>query len=105
MRASTVSASGSQDVAIPETCLSYAVDWEATAKMYYDPGRVSGPPEDCYPPEGECEITELTFEVHEDGSGLEVMDQKVRALVSEFLNQEKIEEALWENYQDRSYEP
>jgi len=27
---------------------------------YSDPGRVSGPPEDCYPPEGEIEILSIT---------------------------------------------
>jgi hypothetical protein len=26
-----------------------------TSSGYYDPGRVSGPPEDCYPPEGDDE--------------------------------------------------
>ena len=26
-----------------------------TSSGYYDPGRISGPPEDCYPPEGSDE--------------------------------------------------
>ena len=29
-------------------------------KGYSDPGKLYGPPEDCYPPEGEIEITYIT---------------------------------------------
>ena len=42
----------------------YGIDLEATG-VYYpgDPGRVSGPPERCYPPEpAEGEVTSLTYQ-------------------------------------------
>lgn len=40
----------------------YTVSFEFSA--YYDPGRTGGPPEDCYPPEGEheWEINKITSE-------------------------------------------
>ena len=41
----TVTAEGGEEVNI-----------EITYTGYSDPGRVSGPPEDCYPPEGEIEL-------------------------------------------------
>lgn len=34
---------------------------------YYDPGVCSGPPEVCYPPEGDCEITEIWLQGPEPG--------------------------------------
>lgn len=35
--------------------ITVTVDWTG----YSDPGRLYGPPEDCYPPESELEITEV----------------------------------------------
>lgn len=34
---------------------------EITYEGYYDPGKTYGPPEDCYPPEGEITIKSVTF--------------------------------------------
>ena len=33
-----------------------AIELELQYTYSYDPGRISGPPEDCYPPEEECEV-------------------------------------------------
>lgn len=38
------------------------LELDISAKGYYDPGRLSGPPEDCYPPEGELEITSIELD-------------------------------------------
>ena len=57
------------------------IDLHIYGEGYYDSGRLSGPPEDCYPPEGEIEITaiesgvgpwkgELTDEEHEEAISL-----------------------------------
>lgn len=35
------------------------IDLYITGDGYYDPGRISGPPEDCYPPEGDMEIVSI----------------------------------------------
>lgn len=42
------------------------VSVRVTATGYSDPGRLSGPPEDCYPPESECEPG--TIETMESGA-------------------------------------
>jgi hypothetical protein len=41
------------------------VDVELAFTGYYDPGRCYGPPEDCYPPDGEVNIHQATTD--EDG--------------------------------------
>jgi hypothetical protein len=46
---------------------SLELDIEFSSSGYYDAGRVSGPPEDCYPPEGEDERTLDCITVHGPG--------------------------------------
>jgi len=54
----------------------------------YDPGRISGPPEYCYPPEGgECEITAVYF------AGLPTLD------ISAYLSQADLELLLEKCYE------
>jgi len=52
---------------------TYDVMYKIHGKCYYDSGRLTGPPEDCYPPEGGAEISaiELT-EVTLDSSPVEL---------------------------------
>jgi len=38
---------------------SYLAEYQITGTCYHDPGRVSGPPEDCYPPESSSEVSEV----------------------------------------------
>jgi hypothetical protein len=45
---------------------------DALSSGYYDPGRISGPPDSCYPPEGEDErvITYVTLIFYDDDGGV-----------------------------------
>ena len=58
-------------------------DVVVTYKGYSDPGRVSGPPEDCYPPEGEMEI----LKVRGVPAGVEIPESEM----------ERIEDKAWEH--------
>ena len=78
---------------------TYVVLVDVEADMEYTPGRVSGPPEDCYPPECECDITSLKIvEARTDG------EMPVVAGMVEALNLEEIEDALWEKFEDDKYD-
>jgi len=41
---------------------TYLVDYTISGSCYYDPGRISGPPEDCYPPDGGVEDYEIKID-------------------------------------------
>ena len=62
------------------------VDVELTFTGYYDPGRTYGPPENCYPPEGEVNIhtahTEVdgTMDFDEWAKKVQLSDADVRSI-------------------------
>ena len=53
---------GSLDLGADESDLQIRCDYDG----YNDPGVCSGPPENCYPPEGETNITNLCVIVFEE---------------------------------------
>jgi len=80
--------------------ITYTVSVEAHAKCYYHPGRLSGPPEDCYPPESDQDTTVEVLDAF-DSEGKEV------PLTPEFLwNLEValpfdwIETQLWKQFME-----
>lgn len=65
-----------------------------------DPGRVSGPPEKCYPPEDpSMEIHSVLLNYRAKIPGLAI-DLQALDLIEEFGFSEKLEAALWEHYYD-----
>lgn len=77
-----------------------------SADVSYDPGNTCGPPENCYPPEGECNITavELIWPVDSDdesrvqASPIEEAFWKLLHEDSDLLK--KVEFALFDRYDD-----
>ena len=64
------------------------LELDISASGYYDPGRLSGPPENCYPPEGDLEIISIELDGKKwDGQ-----------LTGDEYN--KVIEKLWENSSD-----
>ena len=81
--------------------VSYA-DVDLTVNFYASkpvPARLSGPPEDCYPAEGELNILSLTTDA----------PSHLQALVDDYLQtsdmQERIYEAAWEHFHELRNEP
>ena len=54
--------SGSFTMTLKGACGHYHDDCEVEYKGYSDPGNTYGPPENCWPPEGEVEILSIIFD-------------------------------------------
>lgn len=50
------------------------IEVEVSGRSYFAEGRFSGPPEDCYPDEGETEVETVTF----NGVAFELTDKEMR---------------------------
>jgi hypothetical protein len=64
----------------------------------YQPAKVSGPPEDCYPDESSLDITDVTFDLSPDAT---VTEEQVIAFITQPIMEQKLEEACWEDYMTR----
>ncbi len=53
---------------------TYLVDYTISGSCYYDPGRISGPPEDCYPPDGGVEDYEIKIDGVFGDDGLPIVE-------------------------------
>jgi hypothetical protein len=62
------------------------VTLDVEAEVWFTPGKVTGPPEDCYPPEGEVEVKSVFIDGHE--VGIETWSRY----------EQQIEEAAWEEF-------
>jgi hypothetical protein len=61
----------------------------------YQPARISGPPEDCYPDESELDITDVMFDLPPDATCTE---EQVIAFITQPVMEQKLEEACWEHF-------
>ena len=76
------------------------VDFSIEADMTYEPARISGPPEDCYPDESECDITEIKVMSEVDG----LKDADILDALEKQIGEERIIEDLWEDYMSRRFD-
>ena len=83
----------------------YDVTYCIEGKCYSDPGKLSGPPEDCYPPESEANITLLRVIEVSDETGIvtEVEDSLGKQLLAE-INKLPLDEYLFESWAESGYE-
>lgn len=83
----------------------YTCNVEAHSKCYYHPGRLSGPPEDCYPAESD---QETTFEIidcqNDEGVSLQLTPDLL-VLLEPLLPVDWMEEKLWEQFMSGDSEP
>ena len=78
---------------------TWLVSGSVVAEIYHAPGRTSGPPEDCYPDESECELTKVTDVVISDGEREWTAEQKPK-LVAQCLEQleDKLRDLAWDEW-------
>ena len=70
------------------------VDFEIEADITYQPARISGPPEDCYPDESECDITEIKVMSQIDG----LKDADILDALATQVGDDTIINDLWDDY-------
>ena len=75
------------------------IDLTIEYDAFYQPARVSGPPEDCYPEESACDITDVTFDLSPDSST--VTEEQVIAYLDTPKLQEMLTDACWEHFMAR----
>ena len=73
------------------------VDFNIEADITYEPARVSGPPEDCYPDSSECEITSIKVLSTVEG----YTDKRILMELETQVDEDKIIDDLWEDYHSR----
>ncbi len=73
------------------------VDFRIEADITYQPARISGPPEDCYPDESTCDIEDIKVMSQIDGL---TDDDIIDALLKQ-IGEDKITEDFWEDYMSR----
>lgn len=83
-------------VDIDEQDIWIEVDYHVTG---YDPGNTCGPPDRCYPAEGEIEIDSIEI-LKIDGVEANLTLEESNALAARIEEKysEKIDEKAWENY-------
>lgn len=79
-----------------EQVFCFTISYVAKGSCYSDPGRISGPPEDCYPPEGEAEITELVCTITDNDGAVVPNDSELGKLLIALLPRASIEDELFE---------
>jgi hypothetical protein len=76
----------------------YTVSYTARGSAIYAPGRFTGPPEDCYPDESECDVKEVRVTNVSNSDNESVIPEKERALYDKCvaaLDEEKVADELW----------
>jgi len=83
----------------------YGVNYRLEGKCYSDPGKLYGPPEDCYPPEGEAEVYSVGILEVTDANGAIVPAEPVlgTAILAK-IHELPIDEYLLESWAESDYE-
>lgn len=81
---------------------SYEVVYEVTADCWYQPAKLGGPPEDCYPEEGELDIVEFKITLIINSGGEHINSQELTKQCRAELDMDQIEEKVWERFMQDS---
>lgn len=82
----------------------FDVTYRLEGKCYSDPGKVSGPPEDCYPPESEANIDTVTLiEVSNERGIFKPEPTLKRELLAE-IEKLPLDDYLLESWAESGYE-
>ena len=88
------------EITVDDEPRTYAVDFIATAECQFQRGRFSGPPEDCYPDDGECDVTEIKITRITNEEGEEVKDASIAAICRANLDEDQIADECWEAFME-----
>ena len=90
--------------------LTFTVNFEATGNCYYDAGQSSGPVEQCYEPEAECEITDIAYTITDDaGEVIPNEGELGKVILAQFdgpdVERQMMETSPEDYREEREYEP
>jgi len=78
----------------------FEVHYTLSGSCYSDPGKLSGPPEDCYPPEAGCDLDPLKIDaLHFEGEPVEITSE-LETLIHKHLATLPLEDYLLEVFGD-----
>lgn len=82
------------------------VDFSISAVLTYQPARISGPPEDCYPDESEIDVVEckLLRAYDEEGKNIPLM-QDLREKIDAQIDASDFYDELWEEWESEQDPP
>lgn len=90
--------SRSATIALPAG--EFEIHYTLSGACYSDPGKLSGPPEDCYPPEAGCDLDPLKIDaLHFEGEPVEVTPE-LETLIHKHLETLPLEDYLLEVFGD-----
>ena len=85
---------------------TFLVEFSITADMTYQPAKVSGPPEDCYPDESEIDVTEVKILSVKDAEGKEIsLTPKLIKQLGEAIDPSDFYYDLWEEWEGEQDPP
>lgn len=82
----------------------YDVTYRLEGKCYSDPGKLSGPPEDCYPPEQEAEVSLVEIVEVSNMSGIITVPAGLLLQLSLEINKLPLDDYLFESWAESGYE-
>lgn len=82
----------------------FDVNYRLEGKCYSDPGKTSGPPEDCYPPESEANIDSVTLVEVSNERGVFEPGPALKLILLAEINKLPLDEYLLESWAESGYE-
>ncbi len=78
----------------------YDVTYRLEGKCYYDSGKLSGPPEHCYPPEGGGEVSCLKIEEVSNEFGVIIAGPVLTTELEAEINKLPLDDFLYEDWSE-----
>ena len=82
----------------------YDVTYRLEGKCYSDPGKTSGPPEDCYPSESEADVSLVEIVEVSNMSGIITVPAGLLLQLSPEINKLPLDDYLFESWAESGYE-
>jgi hypothetical protein len=87
---------------------SWEVEYNVEYDAVYQPAKLSGPPDRCYPDESSMDISDFTVtsitKVDAESLAPQPTDEQIKAAFEKHENERLVEEACWNDFHDHRQE-